>query len=98
MPGISCSRAHQSLFTLLPSIWCPAVAAPHRKPSGKVVIVVLSVDGSSYVVFGRARSVRHGPDGGRMPQPARLAELAGSGEGGRAIREDDAGGRLRGKI
>ena len=33
-----CSRAHQSLLTLLPSIWWPAVAAPHRKCSGKVVI------------------------------------------------------------
>ena len=30
-----CSQAHQSLFQLPPSIWCAAVAVPHRNPSGK---------------------------------------------------------------
>src|SRR4051812_26800705 len=30
----SCSASHQSLLTLLPSIWCAAVAAPHKNPLG----------------------------------------------------------------
>ena len=34
LPSV-CSRTHQSLLTLLPSIWCAAVAAPHRKSLGK---------------------------------------------------------------
>ena len=33
----SCSARHQSLLTLLPSIWCAAVAAPHKNPLGKAI-------------------------------------------------------------
>ena len=33
------SSGQMSALTLPPSTWCPAVAAPHKKPSGKVVIV-----------------------------------------------------------
>ena len=34
VPG-ACSKAHQSLLVLPPSIWWAAVAVPHRNPSGK---------------------------------------------------------------
>ena len=39
----SCSKAHQSLLTLPPSIWWAAVAVPHRNPSGKAVGMVGTV-------------------------------------------------------
>ncbi len=32
-PGV-CSKSHQSLLVLPPSIWCAAVAVPHVKPAG----------------------------------------------------------------
>ena len=35
-PGV-CSKAHQSLFQLPPSIWWAAVAVPQRNPSGNAV-------------------------------------------------------------
>ena len=36
------SSGHRSAFTLPPSTWCPAVAAPQRKPSGNWVTCVSS--------------------------------------------------------
>ena len=45
MVSALCSKAHQSLFQLPPSIWWDAVAVPQRKPAGKVsscVAVVVS--------------------------------------------------------
>src|SRR6266567_2746737 len=37
MPFGRCSIAHRSLFTLLPSTWCAAVAQPHRNLSGNAL-------------------------------------------------------------
>ena len=37
-PGV-CSKAHQSLFQLPPSIWWAAVAVPQVNPSGKRRVV-----------------------------------------------------------
>src|SRR6478609_2156348 len=95
MPGMICSRAHQSLLTLLPSIWWPAVAAPHRKCSGKVLI---------FGPFGRwvQWSVGGGESRGRMPQAALFAERTGSARHGGAVGEHDArcrgGGNVAGDL
>src|SRR5690348_9505210 len=37
-----CSMSQLSLFTLLPSTWCAAVAVPQRKPSGKFLSMLRS--------------------------------------------------------
>src|SRR5881398_3048037 len=48
MPGTRPSFAQKSLLTLLPSIWCGAVAAPQRKPSGKTMSCI-SVSSTRFV-------------------------------------------------
>ena len=70
----SCSHAHQSLFTLPPSIWCAAVATPQMNPSGNTsspssgaVAGVMAPQGS-WATAGRAPP-RHDPtacEHGRM--------------------------------
>nr|BFE70585.1 hypothetical protein GCM10020092_038860 [Actinoplanes digitatis] len=34
--GVTCSANQVSLVSLPPSVWCPEVATPQRKPSGKI--------------------------------------------------------------
>src|SRR4051794_7237822 len=42
--GFTCSANQVSLLLLPPSIWWPALAAPHRKPAGKLSSVMPSAN------------------------------------------------------
>src|SRR3954467_12231513 len=37
LPG-ACSKSHQSVLKLAPSVWCADVAVPHKKPDGNVIL------------------------------------------------------------
>ena len=57
-----CSKAHQSLLVLPPSIWCAAVAVPHVNPAG-------NARPSPFPAIGASSRLAFGPVDGTVSFP-----------------------------
>src|SRR5205823_492805 len=81
----SCSQAHHWLFVQLPSTWCAEVAAPQRKPDGKVRAIGAVLGG-----FGMGGGPFH-----VLIQPAELVVIGGAAVGTLFA---SAPGKMRGRL